>query len=185
MLKNVGQSIEEVELLRNGTWRLPKTDNTVSLDSDEEPEEGMVIDDEDDIIIVEKAAKGEKKKTEKQKMDSEKESTLGNAAKEQQRKVGGSQINKSSAFDPSNKEMDIDIICLSSDDEDEQLASAIAASSMKNRPSDDGGTPNSNVSASNSGRNGVCESRSTKSNNDGGRKQQPKITSFYGFSNQI
>jgi hypothetical protein len=83
-LKEVGQSIEEVELLRDGTWHLPKTVNTVSLDSDVEQEEGnqrMAIDDEDDIII-EKAAK-------KPRMEQKKEtSTVGNAAKEQQQKVG-------------------------------------------------------------------------------------------------
>jgi hypothetical protein len=89
-LKEVGQSIEEVELLRDGTWHLPKTVNTVSLDSDVEQEEGnqrMAIDDEDDIIIIEKAAK-------KPRMEQKKETTtVGNAAKEQQQKVGESYIN--------------------------------------------------------------------------------------------
>jgi hypothetical protein len=69
--------------------------------------------------------------------------------------------------------MDIDVICLSSDDEEEQLALAVVT------------PPNNKVPAIKRGKNGVRVSRSTESNNDSRPKRQTKITSFYGFSNQL
>ena len=63
MLNSVGNSVEEVELLRDGTWRVPTAADMVSLDSeDEDGAGGEMLDDSDEIMIVEKPTAKEKKK---------------------------------------------------------------------------------------------------------------------------
>uniref|UniRef100_A0A914HUA1 SP-RING-type domain-containing protein n=1 Tax=Globodera rostochiensis TaxID=31243 RepID=A0A914HUA1_GLORO len=107
VLSNVGAGVDEVELLRDGTWRLPQAKSEVSLALDEadaavEATDGRTsdvntADDDDDIMVALKQV----------------------TALAQQKRV------PSAAAPP-----DLDIICLSSDDEDEdrQMACAFTAS---------------------------------------------------------
>ena len=68
VLKSVSSSVEEIELLRDGSWGLPKVNDTISLCSDEDA--AMADADDDDIMIVDPAKTKPSKTVDKKKTDS-------------------------------------------------------------------------------------------------------------------
>ncbi|KAI3413987.1 hypothetical protein GPALN_011456 [Globodera pallida] len=146
VLTNVGAGLDEVELLRDGTWRLPQAKAEVSLESDEDDAAFNAIDggtggvntadDDDDIMVVTMPApkkRGAGGCAENQQQ--QQQQNLANAAAEAPKQVPALVQQKrvpSAAAPP-----DLDIICLSSDeDEDPQMACALAASRQQMRAAD-------------------------------------------------
>uniref|UniRef100_A0A914GW22 Probable NADH dehydrogenase [ubiquinone] iron-sulfur protein 7, mitochondrial n=1 Tax=Globodera rostochiensis TaxID=31243 RepID=A0A914GW22_GLORO len=146
VLSNVGAGVDEVELLRDGTWRLPQAKAEVSLESDEDDAAFDAIaggtggvntaDDDDDIMVVtvpapKKRGAGGCGDNQQQQQQQNLANTAAEAPKQvpvlaQQKRV------PSAAAPP-----DLDIICLSSDeDEDPQMACALAASRQQMRAAD-------------------------------------------------
>uniref|UniRef100_A0A183BWS9 SAP domain-containing protein n=1 Tax=Globodera pallida TaxID=36090 RepID=A0A183BWS9_GLOPA len=144
VLTNVGAGLDEVELLRDGTWRLPQAKAEVSLESDEDDAAFNAIDggtggvntadDDDDIMVVTMPAP-KKRGAGGCGENQQQQQNLANTAAEAPKQVPAlvQQKRVPSAAAP----LDLDIICLSSDeDEDPQMACALAASRQQMRAAD-------------------------------------------------
>lgn len=156
VLKTVGSSVEEVELLRDGSWGLPKANDTISLCSDEDA--AMADADDDDIMIVDPAKTKPSKTVDKKKSDSV---ITENVVSHQELPQPTVITSKTSVIEPKQQRTSTssntsnapkkkvavpeeDIIELSSDDEDDRLATAISVSQLNDASA--AGTPNSNAS---------------------------------------
>ena len=183
ILKSVAPGVEEVELLKDGTWRLAQANQAVSLDSEEEAETPAGEGDDEDIMIVEKPAKAERKKTPAAERPTSQPGAAAAPRPAEQPKP--TTTGTSEARRPTAADKDVDVICLSSDDdddEDQQLATAIAVSCMGgggagNISSSDGdGTPNSSScgSGSGTGRSSSQQQPPVTSRNAAGQQQQQR-----------
>jgi hypothetical protein len=178
VLQSVGNSVDEVELLRDASWVVPKANDAISLASDEDT--AMADADDDDIMIVDPAKPKQPSKIVDKKESSDTVVAENVPSKHEQPTVITSKTtvtetkqrtSTSSNAPPKKKHVpDVDIIELSSDDDDDdRLATAISLSQLNDASA--AGTPNSNASGRpGSGGGGRSVTNNTTSQNNATRR---------------